>query len=54
VKARSTAASSVAQRTEDVPRLAGEKNFILVWIFLASRIIFRILHDANSLQVCAG
>jgi len=30
------------------------KIFSLARIFLASGIIFRILHDANSLQVRAG
>src|ERR1700683_4091733 len=29
-----------------------EKIFSLAWIFVASRIIFRILHVANSLQAC--
>jgi hypothetical protein len=36
--------------TEVPPNLAAEKIFVLAWIFLASGFIFRILHDANSLQ----
>jgi hypothetical protein len=40
-------------RRSSLPKLAAEKIFILARIFLASRIIFRILHDANSLQACS-
>jgi uncharacterized MAPEG superfamily protein len=54
VNERDGARRSVCDRTELATNLLGEEIFVLAWIFLASRIIFRILHDANSLQVRAG
>jgi hypothetical protein len=59
---RFAAAGSVTYRTE-LPRRTflsnfpverrGEKFFGSLHIFLASKVNIRILHDANSLQVCA-
>jgi hypothetical protein len=36
-----------------VPNFPAEKIFDSLHIFLASKVNIRILHDANSLQVCA-